>query len=329
MVSLRSAISDLERSEQLRLLTLDCYLSAIQNAAYYAVELEDALTTPHRKHLKTLAEGLEDGTPETLGESRSVFRAIVRDYRDQASRFLNQLREELTNTAGALHEILNSFNQTDGDHETRLRRALKTLRELSSAGNLESVRSELMGTTSEIEQSLEDLRKQHQLTVSQFLVEIRGLHQRIDALENAAALDVLSQLYNRREMEKRILDAQEGASLLLIRAHGIRRAEQEFQGSITRELTGAFTKRLRNTLTPSAVLGRWGDEEFIAIGPQQKSEALTAAKWITERLSGTYACLQGGKTVRPTVKVDVMVVDRPPGGNADQALAQVREYLGE
>ena len=327
MISIRTAMTDLEKCDQLRLLTLDCYVSAIQNSAQYATDLEAAITEPYRNQLKTLAEGVSAGSVETLADSRSTFRSLLRDYRDKAAHFVNQLREELSSTANTLQEIFNALNQSDGDHEGKLRRAVKTLRQASTADHLESMRSTLVTTTAEIEQSLEELRKQHQVTIAQFLVEIRGLHQRIDSLESLAALDNLTKVFNRGEMEKRVQEAQGGASLLLVDVRGIRRAETEFNREVANELAGAFVKRLRNSLTPNAVLGRWGEEEFIAIGPEQRSEALAAAKWIAERLSGGYACLQGGKTVRPKLLVEVQVVDRLAGADAEPALAQVRAYF--
>lgn len=327
MISIRDAISDLEKSDRLRLLTLDCYVTAIQNAAQYAVELDDPITEPYRKYLKELAGGLSASTPEILSESRSSLRALFRDYRDKASEYLSHLREELATAANALQEILSSFNRSEGDHETRLKQAVKTLQKISGSSDIEIIRSALVGATTSIEESLEELRKQHQLTVSQFLVEIRTLHKRIDTLERAAALDALTKLFSRTEMEKRIRGAQDGASLLAVSASGIRRAETDFSPETAKELAAAFTKRLRNSLTATAALGRWGEEEFIAIGPHQKAEALMAAKWITEHLSGVYACLHVGKTVRPTIKVDVMVVDREPEGDGESALTQVHDYF--
>src|SRR5690242_7921717 len=99
MISIRSAISELEKCDQLRLQTLGCYTTAIQNMANYAIELDDELTEPYRKYMKAVADGLAGGTAAALDESRATVRALLRDYRDKASHYLNHLREELAQTA--------------------------------------------------------------------------------------------------------------------------------------------------------------------------------------------------------------------------------------
>lgn len=327
MISILDAMTDLERCDQQRLLALECYTTAIKNVAQYAIETEEPVTEEYRKHLTTLGDTLVEGTPAALNESRANLRALLRDYRDKASAYLARLRDELTSMANALQDIFNTLNQSDGDQETRLRGALTSLRQVTDSDNLEIIRPALLSATESIEQSLEDLRKQHQLTISQFQVEIRVLHRRIDALENAATLDSLTRLFNRGEMERRIRDAREGASLLLVRVNGIHDAEQQFSPRVAQELAGAFTKRLRNSLNPTAVLGRWSEEAFLAIGPHQTAEARNAANWITERLSGTYTCLQDGKTVRPTIQIEVHVLDRAPGADAEATLAEVQNVL--
>jgi hypothetical protein len=228
MISIRSAISDLEKCEQLRLETLGCYTAAVQNMARYAVQLNDEITSPYRTYLNTVVDTIGSGMTEGLNESRATVRALLRDYRDKASHYLNHLREELSQTASALQDICGSLNQTEGDHEGQLRASVKTLRQISTAVDAETIRPAVVAAAEEIERSLEQLHQQHQVTVSQFLTEIRVLHKRIDTLENAATLDTMTQTFNRSEMEKRVTEAEDGASLLLVRMRGIGKAEKDF-----------------------------------------------------------------------------------------------------
>ena len=59
----------------------------------------------------------------------------------------------------------------------------------------------------------------------------------------------------------------------------------------------------------------------------KKIDALVSGKWITEHLSGTYACLQSGKTVRPALQLNVGVVDTVTGEAAAQVLERVAMFL--
>lgn len=326
MPSLRQAPGPGDDREQFYRLVFDCYVLAIKNMAQYAVELDESLTPTHRLHLKTLADDVAGGGAEVVAESRATLRGLLRDYRDRASQYLNNLRQELAKTANALQDILTTLSQTEGDSEARLRQAVKLLRQIAAADSMESVRATLVAATENIEQSAENIRKQHQFTVSQFLVEIRSLHHRIESLENAAALDALTQLFNRAEMEKRLVEAGDGAYLLLLRAEGIRRASTEYSPEVSHQLAGAFTRRLRNCVARGVVCGRWSEEEFIAIGPLAHAAALKP-KWIEEHLSGKYVCLRKGKTVHPSIRLEVRLLERPRGRDPEATLAQVREFF--
>jgi hypothetical protein len=93
-------------------LALDCYVSAIRSIAHHAVDLEPELTGPYRRHLENLAERDECGTCG-FEESPATLRALLRDYRDRTSQYLNILREDLNSVALALAEILESLGDTE------------------------------------------------------------------------------------------------------------------------------------------------------------------------------------------------------------------------
>ena len=324
MTSIQNSMTELERTIQLREAVLECYLHAIGNTAQYALEFDDEITAPHRKHMRALAEDASTGDPDRLVDSPATFRSLLRDYRDKASQHIAGLRDELSGTARALEEILESLSQNEGDSETRLRVTVQRLRNMSTSPEA-GLMAQVMRTAAEsIEQSVEQMKKQQQLTVSQFKVEIRMLHKRIDSLEAAATVDSLTKLSNREEMTQRIKSAAPGEySLLLINVRSLTRAEAQFGQAVAAELGTAFSKRLRNSLPPTATIGRWGTEEFIAMVPMQKVDAVASGKWITEHLSGAYACLQDGKSVRPTLQLNVGIIDSPPGESNDRILERI------
>ena len=329
MVSIRESLSELERYHKLREVTLDCYITAIRNVAHYTIELEEDVTALHRKYLEAVAAEAAGGEIEVLLESRSTLRGLLRGYRDKAAAYINDLREELAESACALEEIMATLAQSDGNHENQIRVSVQRLREISNSPGCSPIRGALLSAADSVDRGMEEMRKQHQLTVSQFQVEIRMLHRRIDSLEIAAMLDSLSKLFNREEMEERIRAASaDWFSLLLMRVGGLRAAERQFNESVAAELAGAFGKRLRNSLPPNAEIGRWNDEGFIAKLALTRAEAVASAKWISENLSGSYACLRDGKTVRPALQVNVAVVDRGAGELPEKTLARVADFFG-
>jgi GGDEF domain-containing protein len=316
----------LEESGAARGLALDCYLSAIRVLAHYAIDLEEGITGPYKKYLNALADDTEPGTPEALLESRGTLRGLLRDYRDKAAAYLNQLRRELAETAGALQRILDILAQSEGEHEIHLQKALQTLHELARGTPDGTVLPGLREAADTIEESLAELGRSQRLTVSQFLVEIGLLHKRIDALESAVSVDALTKLFTRAEVEQRVRSSENG-SLLLLSVEGFGRAATQFSPEVAKELAGAFIKRLRNSVLPDSLLGRWGQEEFAVIVTVPKEEALASAQWIGDHLSGAYACLQGGKTVRPRIQVNTEVVELLPDRDADQTLERIAQFF--
>jgi hypothetical protein len=122
-------------------------------------------------------------------------------------RALNILREDLNSAALALAEILDSLGDTDGGQGDALRKALRTLRQ-PPGEDCDSIRDTVFAAAKTVENCLAAVRKRHQLSVSQLMIEIRMLHKRIDALESGASLDMLTHLLSRTGMEQRIREGR-------------------------------------------------------------------------------------------------------------------------
>jgi diguanylate cyclase (GGDEF)-like protein len=328
MISIRSELTELERSHQLQKATLDCYIAAIRNVGQYALDLDSGVTKQFQQHLRALADEIATQQPAVISDSRATFRALLRDYRDRSSVYLANLRDELAGTTRALEELLDSLNHSDSDHEIHLRDALVTLRNAAAGNPTNTLGAIIAGAADAIEDSVEQLKKQHQISISQFQAEIRVLHRRIENLEKAASLDQLTALANRSDMVERIKLSTAGEyCLLLIGARGLLRAEVQFGNQVGQELAAAFAKRLRNCIATDTVTARWSAEEFVAMARVTKTEAMALAKWITDNLSGAYSCLKNGRVVRPSVQVGVAIVETFANETPEQILQRIDNFL--
>jgi diguanylate cyclase (GGDEF)-like protein len=148
-------------------------------------------------------------------------------------------------------------------------------------------------------------------------MEIQLLHNRIESLQTAVAVDASTQLSSRQQFESQIRTAFSLGtpfSLLLLRTRNLRTLQIQFGEAVLENLLSAFAKRLRTCIRPDDPAGRWGDERFAVIFEGAASAARAKAKAVAEHCSGTYVCMVDGKPMRPVLHIDVGVVDN---GNAD------------
>jgi len=220
---------------------------------------------PYRANLKGLAGEVASGEQSALLDSRSTLRGLLRVHRDQASQYLNGLREELGPLRPRLGEIMETMAQGDDDHREAFRQSIARLREVAALPEARPVSAAVVAATEAVERQVERIREQSQLLVAQFQVEIRMLHPPHRQPGGGGHGGQHEQAAQRAEMERRIGGAgDEWFSLLVMRVEGLRLAERQWGETTAAELAGALGKRLRSGLPPEAVIGRWSHEDFIA-----------------------------------------------------------------
>jgi len=95
MISIRNSLTELERSHQIRAAVLDCYVGAIKNIAHYAIDLDQEITASHRKYLENPGRRSRRRCAGGGGGEPCHLAGLLRDYRDKASQYLVNMREEL------------------------------------------------------------------------------------------------------------------------------------------------------------------------------------------------------------------------------------------
>lgn len=281
---------------------VDYYRAALGDLSHYAIELEEEVTADYRRALTRLAAEAEAVAPEAAPD-------VLRDYRGKAAAYVNRLCEELTIATRRLQQILDSLADADGDYEGRVRNALARLREAAQSPEAGEIGGPLLETSAAIQDGLDAIREGHEAAVSQLMAEIQTLHKRIDQLESESSFGLLAALLTRAEMQRRIGELPPGAPrLALLSLTGLQVAEARFGSQVRTQMTAAFLKRLGRFLPAGTVVGRWAEEEFMAILAASQEAAGRVQNALAEQLSGAYVCLLDGKPVRPALQVRATVL---------------------
>ena len=326
MISIQQNLSDLEKTHQLQTLALECYRGAIETMAQYTVDFDGIVAEQHRKYLLALAAEVASGSPPVLVESRSTIRGLLRDYRDRAVQYLGGLRDQLGSTAQALQEMVLALTECDTDQTVKVRSAVDRLRQVAKSPSGSALGPVVTQVADTIEESLEQIRKQHQLTITQFQTEMRLLHGRIDSLETASAIDEATKFSNRRFLTEYLASFKAESSLLLaIKLRGLAQARAKYGPAIEEDLLATFGRRLRNTLPKDAIVGRWSEQDFLAAIPVRKSTDGISPQKVAEHLSTPYACMLSGKVVRIPLEVKADCISVKPGASDEEVLARVTE----
>ena len=116
--------------------------------------------------------------------------------------------------------------------------------------------------------------------------------------------------------------------LVLIGARGLRRAEVQFGKEVSEELSGAFAKRLRASLPISAVIGRWGPEEFRGHVCSPRSPKPWPRPSGSQNISsGACACLKAAKPSVPPVQLTVGVVETAVHEQPERIIERIGLFL--
>lgn len=329
VTSLLQQISELDRATELKELTLQCYASAVQTAAQYAVEVERPLAEAHRSNMEAVRHQILSITDARgLQETKSALRAELRDYRDKCERDLGRLRQEFMAALVSLQEVMSSAAGCENDHEKDLTVELQALQRLAATADPDQLREGVNQAVRNITSHVEKLRSQMELTVAQFKDEIRVLQRRLHDVEASTAIDPQTGALNRKQFESRVRKyvlTKGDASIAFIKAKNVADVERVYGSELAAEALSTMYKRLRVSVGEEADVGRWTAEVFAVKLVAAKSDAMRLSNDLARKLSGTYVCMQAGRPIHVALQAAIGVADCRASEDPDQFLARVEQ----
>ena len=314
MISLRKAATELERLEELKQTLAKCYGLAIKSSAEYAVELDPHSTEYFRNRLQALdAQCGQASAPEHYNTVQASLRGELRNYRDQAREQMSRMRRELQNAAAAMKVFAEGVSSSGHDCEVQLHQDVQRLEALAGSDDIEQIRCGIESATGAILRTYGQLRRAHQMVVTQLQDEIRTLHQAMDNERSRMERDHASGAWNRQKLNEHIeqlLRANEPFCVLLVSARNLRRLERQHSPAVMTDALRALVQQFDGILGGEAMIGRWSEDVFSAILVMDPSGAMALSTEINRKLSMSFPVWTSGVAQMLTIETSTGIVDR-------------------
>jgi GGDEF domain-containing protein len=314
MISLFKAANEMERLEELRLTLAKCYSLALKASGEYAVELDPRSTEYFRQRLQSLEQQFgQASAPEQYTATQASLREVLRNYRDQAREQISAMRKDLQNAAAAMKTFGDSMTTSGDEHEQSLRQEVHRLEAVASSDDIQLIRGGIACATGTIVRACTELRRSHQVVITQLQDEIRTLHQAMDNERSRTERDHVSGAWSRQKLNERIgslLRANEPFCVLFVNARNLRRLERQHSPAVVTDALRGLVQQFDGALGGESMIGRWSEELFGAILEMDPSAAMSLSAEINRKLSVAYPVWTTGVAQILTIETSTGIVDR-------------------
>jgi GGDEF domain-containing protein len=327
MISIRKSVNDLDRLDALRKredlsgAIRDCYALAIDSSSHYAVEVDSRLAGDFRAHLRTIEE--ESRSASSVDQFRTVqasFRGELRDYRDKSSAHLQKMRKEVESATAAMIIFAETVAFNGTNHEQQVHDQLRGLESTAKKNSIADIRAGIAATVSEIESSVQRMQRDNQLIVAQLQDEIRALHEQSQQEQKALYTDRASGAWTREKIDAhlhRLLRQNRPFCLLLVCVRNYKRIDSQYSPAVMQGTLKALVGRYVTLAGEDAVIGRWSEDQFIAVLDLPPGEAIPLSAEASQKLSGSYSVQENGLAQKIAVQATAGVIDRAVGADSE------------
>lgn len=326
MISLRRSLTELDQIEALFHAASEAYREALKAVRDNVVEVEPHGASRHRERLTAILRSVNPAAGgASILETAASLRTELHGYQSDAHRHLEWLNGQLASTECALQEVMASLAGGAEDQQECLNVEMQRLKKLAGIDDLRLIRAGLNESMRGISSCIEQIQRQNQLVVAQLQDEIRTLHSRVETAEHLAAVDHVTGLMNRREVEaaiRRQMSSSAPLCLVFVWIRNLKSLQRQYGHKIADDLTIAAGRQFAATVENRGEAGRWSDDELIAMVNIPKTEAMRLCRDLPGQLRGPHQCMQNGRPLQLLLQVASGVVEAHPGESTEYLLGR-------
>lgn len=204
------------------------------------------------------------------------------------------------------------------------------LHSIAKLEDLLSSRWSLLTGAAELQRIVKKMTEEVDQLLADLHAEVANYRARLAQLEKRDAVDLLTSLANRREVEAQIEERvswKNAFCLAILDLDGFKRIN-DFHGHVAGDdLLKQFACKLKASIRASDVVGRWGGDEFIVVVDAGIEEARVRLDRIRKWAFGDYAVSNGTHLVQVTMKASIGIAEWDGKESAVELLARADKCM--
>jgi GGDEF domain-containing protein len=336
LISLRKTVTELDRLEEFQRTAINCYSQALRSSSQHAIELDAGQVAHFRSQLQALRDKLEaDADARQLEFIQSGFEAELKDYGDKTRGQVQRLRKDIEAASAAVEVFAGSVNESEVLLESGLKRELHHLKQSAASDDIQEIRGAIETATAKIATSVDQMRTCNQLAIAQLKDEIRLLHQEVRAAKEKADAAPEGRQVDNRVVDNRITELirkNTPFSLLLVVVCNFDGLRNCYSANVVASAVRNFQSRFENILPSTALVGRWGKDQFAAILGTAPANAMEMSSEVVRKLSAPFIENEKGASHSVVFTPRAGVIEFRPGSDAAKfqaKLKQLADTLGQ
>jgi len=318
--------ADFNRQQEV---ALTCYLSVILEMAKSMRVVCSRSGLIYGDRLTRLPRRLGfDATPKALEESRQVLEAVLAEYTEATSAWLdagsNLAREIVACVAGLDQCALESENL----HAAMLADLAEQMMASAEVDAASDVRAALKRYATSLRSYLKRRRLESQSSLKDLHHRAEQLAEWLARAEPAHSTDPVTGLPNRLEIERQLEVCLHDEGPISILVFEWEDEQTATAAGPAQAIAKQLADRLVDLVRPQDIVSRWGPNQFAVIFGCPGSEAIQRARSIAEWLTGDYSVVAGAAaTIHARVRVTV--IERLPEETLEQIVHRIEQLRPE
>jgi diguanylate cyclase (GGDEF)-like protein len=249
----------------------------------------------------------------------------LQQWGEAAASDLQQKTKDVKELLVVLAEAAATIAASDETHAGRFQAFTSRLERIADLDDIRTLRSSLMRSAAELRTCVQQMSANSRASVSKLQAEVTTYRTRLEAAEQTAARDTLTNLFNRGRVESHIdtrIAMGRPFSLALIDLDGFKEVNDRLGHAAGDELLKQFSTDLLANARPTDLVGRWGGDEFIIILDCGRKDAQAHIERIEKWVIGDYTIETADTVQKVRLDASIGVTEWRPGVTRRDLLEQ-------